>query len=434
MNCFRCGTPLTQMDVCTGCKADVRVNKRILRRSNSWYNEGLKCAKVRNLSGAKVCLQKSLKYNKANIGARNLLGLIFYETGRVVEALNEWNISQEMQPMVNPATRYLGEFAQDPHALEKVRQSVMKYNTAVNFAMQNSEDLAVIQLNKALALNNHMVDAYKLLGLIYINRKEYVKARKVLRKAHQIDNGDTDILAYIREAREQYNNAVADMKKQPLIFRMKYALSLRKNKVFSELEDSNLKHIIPNVMYVLTGIVIGLGIALFLILPAEKERMEESFREKEEHLYMTLAIPDVTPSPEPTMVPTATPSATALPPGVTAEPVDAVLDNAEVFGSRAALQVGAVTDDNEFFNQGTAAWDNQDYAGCIQAMQKVLVVSDTARDRANYMNALYYLGRCYEELVDKEKALAVFTKIVELYPDSSMQETAQYHINELNNQ
>lgn len=434
MNCFRCGTPLTQMDICTGCKADVRVNKRILRRSNSWYNEGLKCAKVRNLSAAKVCLQKSLKYNKANIGARNLLGLVYYETGRVVEALNEWNISQEMQPMVNPATRYLGEFAQDPHALEKVRQSVMKYNTAVNFAMQNSEDLAVIQLNKALALNNHMVDAYKLLGLIYINRKEYVKARKVLRKAYQIDNGDADILKYIREAREAYSNAVEDMKKQPLLFRMKYALSLRKNKVFSELEDSNLKHIIPNVMYVLTGIVIGLGIALFLILPAEKERMEADFKEKEEHLYMTLAIPDVTPTPEPTMVPTATPSATALPPGITPAPVDAVLDNAAAFGSRAALNVPADADDTVLFNQGTTAWDNQDFAGCIKAMQQVLVICDGERDKANYMNALYYLARCYEDLGDSEKAIAAYTKIVELYPDSSMQETADYHLDILKNQ
>lgn len=432
MNCFRCGTPLTQMDVCTGCKADVRVNKRILRRSNSWYNEGLKCAKARNLSAAKVCLRKSLKYNKANISARNLLGLVYYETGRVVEALNEWNISQEMQPMVNPATRYLGEFAQDPHALEKVRQSVMKYNTAVNFAMQNSEDLAIIQLNKALALNNHMVDAYKLLGLIYINRKEYVKARKVLRKAHQIDNGDADTLAYIREAREQYSLAVADMKKQPLLFKMKYALSVRGSKLFSELEDSKLRHIIPNILYVLTGVAIGLGIALLLILPGERAKMEAEFKEKEEHLYMTLAIPDVTPSPEPTIVPTATPAVTELPPGVTPAPVDAVLDNAEVFGSRAALAVGAVTDDTEFFNQGTAAWDGQDYNGCIQAMQKVLVVSDAARDRANYMNALYYLGRCYEELSNKEKALAVFNKIAELYPGSSMQETADYHINELN--
>ena len=224
------------------------------------------------------------------------------------------------------------------------------------------------------------------------------------------------------------------MKKQPLLFRLKYVISVRGSKLFSELEDSKLSHIIPNILYVLTGMAIGLGVALFLILPAQKAQMEASYREKEEHLYLTLAIPDVTPTPEPTVVPTSTPSATALPPGVTPVPVDAVLDNAEVFGSRAALAVGAVTDDTEFFNQGTAAWDSQDYNGCINAMQKVLVVSDAQRDRANYMNALYYLGRCYEELDSKDKALVVFNKMAELYPDSSMQETAEYHIELLNQQ
>lgn len=308
MNCFRCGTPLTQLDVCTGCKADVRVNKRILRKSNAWYNEGLNCARARNLSAAKSCLIKSLKYNKANIGARNLLGLVYYETGRVVEALNEWNISQEMQPMVNPATRYLSEISQNPHVLEKVRQAVIKYNTAVNFAVQNSEDLAVIQLNKALALNSHMVDAYKLLGLIYIHRKEYTRARKVLRKAYHIDNGDADTLRYMREAKEQYNNAVAQIKKQPLFFKMKYAWSLSRSKVFDSLEESSLKRVVPKIVYGIAGLFIGLGIAMFLILPAKVARIEDNYRDKETHLYQTLAIPEVTPTPVPTAVPTPEPT------------------------------------------------------------------------------------------------------------------------------
>lgn len=322
MNCFRCNTPLTKLDQCTGCKADVRVNKRILRRSNSWYNEGLKCARARNLTGAKNCLIKSLKYNKANIGARNLLGLVYYETGKVVEALNEWNISHEMQPMVNPAARYLGEFSQDPHALEKVRQSVMKYNTAVNFAQQNSQDLAIIQLNKALSMNNHMVEAYKLLALIYIERKEFVKARKALRRAYQIDNGDPDIMAYSREARKQHSDAMAEMKNQPLVYRMRDAFVFRRSKLFADFEDSKLRYTIPKVLYVMAGILLGLGIAMFLILPSKEAALEKAYRAREEHLYNTLAIPDATPTPTPTPIPTATPAPTEVPEESGTEPVN----------------------------------------------------------------------------------------------------------------
>lgn len=313
MNCFRCGTPLTTLDQCTGCKADVRVNKRILRRSNAWYNEGLKCARSRNLTGAKNCLIRSLKYNKANIGARNLLGLVYFEVGKEVEALNEWNISQEMQPMVNPASRYLEKFAQDPHALEKVRQAVMKYNTAVSYAQQKGEDLAIIQLNKALSMNNRMVEAYKLLALIYIKRKEYVKARKVLRRAYQIDNGDPDVMTYSREAKKQHSAAMDERKNQPLVYRMKETLEYRGAKVFSDFEDSKLKYVIPKILYVLAGTLLGLGIAMFLILPSKEAAMEEAYRTKEEHLYNTLAIPDATPTPVPTPVPTPTPEPTVEP-------------------------------------------------------------------------------------------------------------------------
>ena len=60
----------------------------------AYYNLGLEQAGVRNLSGAIVSLKNSLKFNKYNIDARNLLGLIYCETGEVVDALSEWVISR----------------------------------------------------------------------------------------------------------------------------------------------------------------------------------------------------------------------------------------------------------------------------------------------------------------------------------------------------
>ena len=67
MNCIYCGTPLSGIDYCTGCGADVTLQKRIIRISNLLYNEGLEKATVRDLSGAIVCLKRSLKFNKENI-------------------------------------------------------------------------------------------------------------------------------------------------------------------------------------------------------------------------------------------------------------------------------------------------------------------------------------------------------------------------------
>ena len=39
-------------------------------------------------------MKRSLKFNKLNIQARNLLGLVYFETGEAVAALSEWVISK----------------------------------------------------------------------------------------------------------------------------------------------------------------------------------------------------------------------------------------------------------------------------------------------------------------------------------------------------
>ena len=81
--------------------------KRFLYLSNQWYNDGLKKANIRDLSGAILSLKKSLQYNRDNVAARNLLGLAYYGRGEVVEALVEWVISKNIKSHGNIATYYI---------------------------------------------------------------------------------------------------------------------------------------------------------------------------------------------------------------------------------------------------------------------------------------------------------------------------------------
>ena len=70
--------------------------KKIVYQSNYWYNDGLRKAKIRDMSGAIMSLRKSLQFNRENIAARNLLGLVYYGIGEVPEALVEWIISKNL--------------------------------------------------------------------------------------------------------------------------------------------------------------------------------------------------------------------------------------------------------------------------------------------------------------------------------------------------
>ena len=97
MICYNCGCRLSEKNFCTGCGADVTLYQKIMFASNRFYNEGLDKASVRDLSGAITSLRESLKLNKNNIEARNLLGLVYYERGEVVAALSEWVISKNIK-------------------------------------------------------------------------------------------------------------------------------------------------------------------------------------------------------------------------------------------------------------------------------------------------------------------------------------------------
>ena len=80
---------------------------KLAYQSNYWYNDGLKRANIRDLTGAITSLKKSLQYNRDNIASRNLLGLVYYGRGDVVEALTEWVLSKNLQPKENIANYYI---------------------------------------------------------------------------------------------------------------------------------------------------------------------------------------------------------------------------------------------------------------------------------------------------------------------------------------
>ena len=80
---------------------------KLVYQSNYWYIDGLKKAQERDMNGAIIAQRQSLQYNRENIAARNLLGLVYYGIGDVAEALVEWIISKNLKPRDNIADSYI---------------------------------------------------------------------------------------------------------------------------------------------------------------------------------------------------------------------------------------------------------------------------------------------------------------------------------------
>lgn len=199
MRCYRCGQDAGKEERCPSCGADLRVFHKVIRISNTYYNQGLQQAGVRNLSGAIVSLKRSLKFNKNNIDARNLLGLVYYEMGETVDALSEWVLSQSYQPKDNIANHYLDDIQRNRGQLDTVNQTIKKYNQALYYCRRDSRDLAVIQLKKVLSLNPKLVRAHQLLALLYLQDDKPELAKKTLRNAGRIDTNNTLTLRYLKE-------------------------------------------------------------------------------------------------------------------------------------------------------------------------------------------------------------------------------------------
>ena len=451
MRCIYCNTPLGAMIYCPGCGADVSLEKRIGRISNLLYNRALEKASVRDLSGAISTLKQSLKFNKENIDARNLLGLCYYETGEVVSALSEWVISKNLQEEGNLAEHFLNRLQNDRNHLDVINQSIRKYNQSLEYCQQSHEDMAVMQLKKVVSSNPKFVRAQQLLALLYMKRQEYEKARRLLRKSAAIDNTNTTTLRYLSEIEAVTGKT--------------YAFGSRRKKEVQEKEEtgSTLRYISGNEMIIqpttfrdsstiATFINIGLGILLggaliwFLAVPASRQRIQEDANRQVTDANLKLATgtaqlqdlqDEITGYEEKIQAAnqerdTALRKAesydellTAAGRYVAGEQVAAVealgdISEEDLEGSAKTLydnMKGSVSEVlfNQYYTAGTTAYAGRDYTTAAEQLT-LAVETDENGEQLNYFNALYYLGFAYYNLSDFTKADEVFNRLMEKFP------------------
>lgn len=470
MNCYKCGCLLTENDFCTNCGAEVDRFKRIVRLSNQFYNFGLEKAQVRDLSGAIVCLKQSLKMNKNNIEARNLLGLVYLEIGEAVSALNEWVISKNIQPKKNIADDYLDMMQANPARLDALNQAIKKYNQALTYCRQDSLDLAMIQLKKVLSINPKYVQAHQLLALLYMNVEEWERARQELHKALRVDTNNTITLRYLRivdsvtNVDSELTGSAGKRKKKHTEeqYGDEIAATNRKNRE-AVLNNVNVKE--PNglsvLLNVVIGCVIGVAISWFLILPARINQVRSDHQKIEDGYIATLSekndtIKQLTEEKEELVGKIGEleyslngysgtdemvnayerltyaeylyldPDHTEL---EVAEALNQIQDSDYLNGTenyKAAYDhlltaIGPAAS-RAYYNQGMVRFDAGDYEGAIPDLQMAVKY-----DAAN-VDALYDLGNAYRLNENREEAIAAYEKLIELFPNSSRVSRAKRYL------
>ena len=439
MKCFNCGADLKDSEYCSQCGADVKLYSRMLKLSNAYYNEGLEKAKVRDLSGAVLALRESLKINKKNTNARNLLGLIYYEMGMAVEALTQWIISRSFQSSKNIADEYIESIQNNPARLDTVNTSLRKYNQALVYCQQGSYDLAIIQLKKVLSVNGKLLDAHLLLALLYMKVENYARARNEIKKVLAVDCNNTQALRYLKELnRETDKDQPKEEEKNK-----DYIAYTRDNETIIQpvgVKDNSGFHAILNVVI---GLVIGVAVMGLLIMQALqskksgelnkavaeysdqvdaksatldslKQENESLKQQAEEATKAASDAADKVSSYEELLKAYASYSAgdsAAALQELEAINQDTLSDDAKTLYSSVFSEVG-VTAVNDLYKTGYAAYEKGDYDTAIADLGKCYELDNTQGD------ALYFLARSYHKSGDTENAKIYYQKVIEEFPNT----------------
>ena len=453
MICYRCNHEAGDASRCPVCGTDLSVFQKVKRLSNMYYNDGLQKAEVRNLSGAIVSLKKSLKFNKYNIDARNLLGLVYYEMGEVVDALSEWVISKSYQQDDNIAGRYLDELRQNRVQLDAINQTIKKYNQALLYCKQDSRDLAIIQLKKVLSLNPKLVRGHQLLALLYLQDDKLEQAKKTLRSAGKIDANNTITLRYLKEvnARLREKGSLRKKKEEDLI---SYQSGNEMIIMPSRFQDYSLG---TTLGYLLIGLIVGALAIGFLVVPGIEDRAKQEFKEQMLQANETLSsnaqqiqiqtekiaeleaqIASLQENAQ--AMPTQTAAYEALLSGYVAfvgndlltagaslETVDTTLLSAtalELYNT--VWETVAVPYYESLFNAGYNSYVAENFPEAINNLLRVVTKDMSYKDGS----AAYYLAQAYRKNGDIEAAKPYYQYVIDNYPGTQQANTSKNYINE----
>ncbi len=286
MICPKCGANMTlRKGVCAKCGFDIEVNQKTRKYSCYFYNQGLAKAKVRDLSGAVDMLNRALKISKKNVDARNLLGLVYFEMGEIALAIQEWIISKSYLEENNPASHYLQILQNNAAKVENYNNAIKKYNAALEAAKQGGDDLALIQLKKAVQLSPRFVRAWQLLALLYMKNGDNDRARRCLKRTLSVDIANTTSIGYLKEIRK--------IKRMGRQLQVTVTEPLEVQPDAEELQGEVKSPIIPKFHYsedkpdyrsficLCVGLFAGILFVFFLVIPSVKTGMREEFKEKQ---------------------------------------------------------------------------------------------------------------------------------------------------------
>lgn len=354
---------------------------------------------------------------------------------------------------------------------DNVRNSVYLYNKAIEDLRSDSEDMAIIKLRKAIALNPHFNEALNLLGVCYAFVGEKEKAAEAFNKVIRSESNSVYALSFMQRNKlldiitpEEGTERPAVNLQQPgeplkRVRKKKKEKSPKPARRERPLFDPNRnRRIVRNIARYAAGFLCGLliGVFIYFMLPKpepvplqpSEDEIEEAVNEAKrifDQQYAALEARYETALREKEDAVKETDYYKAV---IRLYEVESMIGSKDYEGAADMLMLMKTIEfreaDKEKFDslyekvmplaaksaydKGYREYNSKKYEEALKSFEKVRIYDP---NNSNMAATLYYMGRCHQLLKDSRSAIEVYQELVDNYPPSWYTRNAKQRISEL---
>lgn len=339
---------------------------------------------------------------------------------------------------------------------DNIRNSVILYNKAIESLRSGSEDIAIIELKKAISMNPNFYEAMNLLGLCYSYANENVKAAEVFERVIKAENNSVKAMKYLNKLNSSDDTLAGKLKarKKPATPEIKDEAPEKKPQPI----DIN-KVRLHNIIRVLAGFAAGalLITAISLLGPnpgntsdvptntgdVENKASEELQQYKTMYDELNAKYELLQKDKE-----AAINAADYYKSVIKLYDIESLAAKKQYENAAEMLLLMKTVEfkdpDKQKFDglyktvMPAAAWvayddgyrlyNQRKYEESLKKLDKVQVY-DPKFERMDAV--LYYMGRCSQQLFDSRGAIALYQKLIDNYPKSSYTKNAKVRIKDL---
>lgn len=354
---------------------------------------------------------------------------------------------------------------------DNLKNSVLLYNKALDNIRIKSEDIAIIELKKAISLNPDFCEAINLLGLLYASIKEINLAIGCFERVLKIDPEDKKALEYLKLLDPNY------MRPGNVKVKNKEVKENKKSNIKSKKKDTRKDSGSTELMYYVSNIlkldaakyIIGFVAGLLVFFAINS--IANSVNSKETSLDIpkdnSSVIDDTYKNPSSVdyeleynkmveenkvlqnkieeLQKTAQnynnlSQLLLIDKKVSEEDYVTAADMLVAFNEEGLNELEKEKYESlkkrtmekaaqQMFNEGRDLYKKKQYAEALEKLNKVVSYVDEWK---NSSATIYYIGVCHQELNNKDKALEAFNKVIAQYPSSSYAKYAKSRLDSIN--